>query len=75
MEPLRATPTEADVVASPTNTELVDSHRKLPHEVGKIPVVRIAARLATQGRHQVMGDGLPLDVEVEETGIFSLVQL
>ncbi len=63
MEPFRAAAVDEDVVARPAHPEFLAPRRQLADEVGQHPVIRVAARLAAELRHDVVRGPLPIGVE------------
>jgi hypothetical protein len=55
-------------VRRPPGAELVAARRELADEVRQIAVVRIVASLGTEDGNRIVGDALPVAVEVARAG-------
>src|SRR2546425_320306 len=69
MESLDASAVELDVVGGPADTELLAARGQLADQVGEPPVVGVASGLGAKEGHDVVGDPLPLDVELGRAGV------
>lgn len=69
MESLDAGAVEPDVVGGPANTELLAARGQLADQVGQRAVVGVASGLSAKEGHDVVGDPLPLDVELGRASV------